>query len=48
LQETLRQSDDELICMTADKRLARAARTGGITAVDPELHSITQTRALIE
>ena len=48
LQETLRQSDDELICMTADKRLARAARTEGITAVDPELHSLTQARALIE
>ena len=48
LQGTLRQSDDELICMTADKRLARAARTEGITVVDPELHSITQARASIE
>ena len=48
LQKTLRQSDDELICMTADKRLARAARTESITVVDPELHSLTQVRALIE
>jgi hypothetical protein len=48
LQKTLRQSDDELNCMTADKRLARAARTAGMTTVDPELHSLTQARALSE
>jgi predicted nucleic acid-binding protein len=48
LRETIRQSDDDLICMTADKRLARAAHTEGIPAVDPELYSITQARALIQ
>ncbi len=48
LQETLRQNDGELVCMTADKRLARAARAEGITVVDPELDSITQVRALIQ
>jgi predicted nucleic acid-binding protein len=48
LQETLRQSDGELVCMAADKRLARAARTEGITVVDPELDSITQARALVQ
>jgi predicted nucleic acid-binding protein len=47
LQETLRQNDAELVCMVADKRLARAARTEGITVVDPELDGITQARALI-
>jgi hypothetical protein len=34
--------------MAADKRLARAARTAGITVADPELDSITQARALIQ
>jgi hypothetical protein len=34
--------------MAADKRLARAARTEGITIVNPELDSITQARALIQ
>lgn len=48
LQETLRQNDGELVCMAADKRLARAARTEGIIVVDPELDSITQARALIQ
>jgi predicted nucleic acid-binding protein len=48
LQETLRQNDGELVCMAADKRLARAARTEGITVVDPELDSITRARALIQ
>jgi predicted nucleic acid-binding protein len=48
LQETLRQGDGELVCMAADKRLARAAHTEGIAVVDPELDSITQVRALIQ
>jgi predicted nucleic acid-binding protein len=48
LQETLRQNDGELVCMAADKRLARAARPEGITVVDPELASITQARALMQ
>jgi hypothetical protein len=48
LQETLRQNDGEIVCLAADKRLARAARTEGITVVDPELDSITQARALIQ
>jgi predicted nucleic acid-binding protein len=48
LQETLRQNDGELVCMTADKRLTRAARAEGITVVDPELDSITQARVLIQ
>ena len=48
LQETLRQNDGELVCMVADKRLARAARTAGITVVDPELDSITQAPASIQ
>jgi predicted nucleic acid-binding protein len=48
LQETLRQNDGELVCMAADKRLARAARTEGISVVDPELDSITQARALVQ
>ena len=48
LQETLRHNDGELVCMAADKRLARAARTEGITVVDPELDSIIQARALIQ
>ena len=39
LQETLRQNDGEIVCLAADKRLARAARTEGITVVDPELDS---------
>jgi hypothetical protein len=48
LQETLRHNDGELVCMAADKRLARAARTEGISVVDPELDSITQARALVQ
>ena len=48
LQETIRQSDSEIVCMAADKRLARAARAEGIPVVDPELNSITQARALIQ
>jgi predicted nucleic acid-binding protein len=48
LQGTLRQNDGELVCMAADKRLARAARAEGITVVDPELDSLTQARALIQ
>ena len=48
LQDALRQSNDELVCMTADKRLARAARAEGIAVVDPEQQSIAQARALIQ
>lgn len=36
LQVTLSASDDELLCLAADKRLIRAARDEGITVVDPE------------
>ena len=36
LQVTVTASDDELICLAADKRLVRAARAEGITVVDPE------------
>jgi hypothetical protein len=36
LQVTVTASDDELICLAADKRLVRAARAEGISVVDPE------------
>ncbi|ETX06323.1 MAG: hypothetical protein ETSY2_17800 [Candidatus Entotheonella gemina] len=36
LQATVVASDDELLCLAADKRLIRAARAEGITVVDPE------------
>lgn len=47
LRTALQQSDDELVCLTADKRLVRAVRAEGITVVDPEQDSITRARALI-
>jgi predicted nucleic acid-binding protein len=36
LHVTTVASDDELLCLTADKRLIRAARAEGVTVVDPE------------
>jgi predicted nucleic acid-binding protein len=48
LQDALRQNDDDLVCMTADKRLVRAVGAEGIAVVDPEQHSIEQARALIQ
>ena len=36
LQATTVVSDDELLCLAADQRLIRAARTEGITVVNPE------------
>ena len=36
LQNVVRQGNDDLLCLAADKRLVRAARAEGITVVDPE------------
>jgi predicted nucleic acid-binding protein len=36
LQNVVRQGNDNLLCLAADKRLVRAARAEGITVVDPE------------
>lgn len=47
LRDVLRQSDDDLVCMTADKRLVRAARAEALTIIDPEVADLQQVRALI-
>lgn len=47
LQQTLRAQAHDLILLTADKRLGRAAQLEGLTVVDPEIESITHLHQLL-
>jgi predicted nucleic acid-binding protein len=47
LRDASQRGGDTLVCVTADKRLCRAARAEGIAVVDPEQSDLEQVRTLI-
>jgi len=43
---TLQEQDDDLLLLTSDKRLVRATRSEGASALDPEIVSLAEVQAL--
>jgi predicted nucleic acid-binding protein len=47
LQQILQRTEDRLMLWTADKRLARAAQSEGLTVFDPEVETISHLHQLL-
>ncbi len=48
LQQVLQTTENELMLWTADKRLARAAQSEGLTVFDPEIETIDHLHHLLK